>query len=301
MTFRRGMAAVTILAGAGCASAPKPLLCGTPPVVEQLTLQSRDASLRAVLHRPDAPGRHAAVVLVHGSGPMTADQMLRWTSQRFIDMGIAVLAYDKRGVGGSSGTYSVIGPANSDHMFSLLADDALAGIAALKAMPAIDGTQLGLFGNSQGGWIAPVAAARSSDVGFFISLSGPAVTVGEENAYSFLAGADPGSRQGLSDAEIETQFAAFTGPHGFDPMPVLRTLATPSLWIVGEHDRSIPVKRTLENLEMLARDEGRPITVHTAASADHGMRVTGSGRPYDFWTPLRDWLQARLTVRPCAR
>lgn len=299
MTRRYGLAAAILVTWAGCASAPAPLPCGTPPAVEQLTLQSREASLRAVLHRPDAPGRHPAVVLVHGSGQVTADHMLRWTSQRFIDMGIAVLAYDKRGVGESSGFYTGIGPANSDHMFSLLADDALAGIAALKAMPAIDGAQLGLFGSSQGGWIAPLAASRGPDVRFVISLSGPAVTVGEENAYSFLAGADPGSRQGLSDAEIEAQFARFTGPHGYDPFPVLRSLETPSLWIIGERDRSIPVRKTLDNLGLLVRDDARPITIHAAAAADHGMRDTGNGSPYDFWTPIREWLRSRVTVRAC--
>ena len=232
---------------------------------DPLILESRGAKLAATVRLPDsgvgagakaaAAGqvRYPGAVLVHGSGRVTGHELLNSAGRRLTAMGFAVLAYDKRGVGGSTGEYTSIGPANSDRMFGLLADDALAGIAALKARRDIDASRVGLVGFSQAGWIMPLAASRSRDVSFVVIISGPAVSVGEEIAYSNLAGEDPGSEQGIADAEIERRMGTFKGPHGYDPVPVLRTLSTPSLWILGEKDRSIPLARTVATLNDLAR------------------------------------------------
>src|SRR4051794_33792490 len=63
---------------------------------------NRDVRLAGTLVLPAAPGPHAAVVLLHGSGPQKRDLfMARW----FAEQGIAALAYDKRGVGESAGDF----------------------------------------------------------------------------------------------------------------------------------------------------------------------------------------------------
>lgn len=206
-------------------------------------------------------------------------------------MGIAVLAYDKRGVGESTGEYSGVGPGNSVAMFDLLAADVIAGVETLARRRDIDPRRIGLVGNSQGGWIAPLAASKSRDIAFVVSLSGPAVTVGEEIAYSNLAGADPGSQQGLADAEIDRRFRAFTGPHGYDPVPVLRALQTPTLWVLGERDRSLPVARSIENLERIKADDRRPITIQVIPGADHGLRNPSTGERPDIWSLVAAWLR----------
>ena len=211
-------------------------------------------------------------------------------------MGFAVFAYDKRGVGRSGGQYSGIGPGNRDSMFDLLAADAVAGVEFLKARREIDRSRIGLFGYSQAGWIAPLAAARSSDVRFVILVSGPAVTVGEENAYSDLAGADPGSRQGLPDAEIEREFAAFNGSHGYDPAPAIRSMSAPSLWLLGAKDRSIPVRRTVGNLERIRSETGRPISIHVFPEVDHSLRNPGTGEWTDYWPIVTSWLQKERVI-----
>jgi hypothetical protein len=212
-------------------------------------------------------------------------------------MGFAVLAYDKRGVGGSTGEYTSIGPANSDRMFGLLADDALAGIAALRKRSDIDGSRVGLVGFSQAGWIMPLAASRSRDVTFVVIVSGPAVSVGEEIAYSNLAGEDPGSEQGISDEEIDRRMRAFKGPHGYDPGPVLAALTTPSMWILGEKDRSIPLVRTVAALNDLARTRGRPIAVHLIPGVNHRLIDPSTGRQPDIWRPMEDWFRAHRVLR----
>jgi dipeptidyl aminopeptidase/acylaminoacyl peptidase len=265
----------------------------------ELTLPSGDARLAATLVLPE--GRrppYPAVVLVHGSGRMTAQDLLKGTGARLTRLGLAVLAYDKRGVGRSTGEYASIGPANSTRMFELLAADALAGTAALKARRDIDPQRIGLLGISQGGWIAPLAATRSADVAFVVTISGPAVSVGEEIAYSRLAGEDPGSVQGLSESEVTERMRAFQGPHGYDPAPTLATMRVPSLWIIGERDRSIPVRRTLEVLGHVKERHGRPITTHVIPGVNHGLRDPVTGAQPDIWGAVADWLTRQGVVRP---
>jgi dipeptidyl aminopeptidase/acylaminoacyl peptidase len=280
------------------------IACATPGEGEQrietLSLVSRDARLAATLYLPAGRRPVPGVVLVHGSGPMTAERIASGNAERLLAAGLAVLAYDKRGVGQSTGRYTGVGPANSVAMFDLLAADALAGVEALARHPEIDAGRIGLVGISQGGWIAPLAASRSDTVAFVVSLSGPAVTVGEENEYSRLAGADPGSVKGLSEAEIDRAYRAFTGPHGFDPAAAIRAMRCPSLWILGARDRSIPVAHSIANLERVQRELARPITIHVVEGADHGLRNPASRQPPDFWRVLREWLSARRLTNGAA-
>lgn len=271
---------------------------GVLPLPRELVLRSGDARLAAIVQVPESDrAPFPAVVLVHGSGRVTAREMLEGAGSRLNELGLAALAYDKRGVGSSTGEYSSIGPANSERMFDLLGADALAAVAALRARRDIDRKRIGLLGISQGGWIAPLAASRSADVAFVISISGPAVSVGEEIAYSRLAGDDPGSEQGLSDAEIDRRMALFRGPHGYDPVPVLRRLTVPSLWIVGERDRSIPVRRTVDTLDRLRRMDRRPITTYVVAGADHRLRNRDTSAQPDFWSEIERWLTAGGIIR----
>ena len=62
--------------------------------------------------------------------------------------GLAVLTYDKRGVGDSGGVYQEYA---SESNLSLLAQDALAGVNYLKGRPEIDSRRIGLIGASQAG------------------------------------------------------------------------------------------------------------------------------------------------------
>ena len=196
-----------------------------PPV--ELTVASRDATLATTMRFP-ATGRgpFPAIVLVHGSGPMTRDQ-LRPLAERFLSMGVAVLSYDKRGVGQSTGTYVNVGTARSVEVFGQLADDALACVEALQARQDVDARRIGLGGASQAGWIVPLAASRSRDVAFLVILSGPAVTVGEEIEYSRLAGSDPGSIRGWRMPRSTGACASLRGRTGTTPSPCWRSSPRP--------------------------------------------------------------------------
>ncbi len=115
-------------------------------------------------------GRHPAVVLFHGSGAQERDI---FTARWFADQGIAALAYDKRGVGESTGDFRAV-------PFMDLCDDGLAAIEYLKSRKEVDAKHIGVWGLSQGGWLGPLAASRSADVSFVIAVSGPGVSPGEQ-------------------------------------------------------------------------------------------------------------------------
>jgi len=135
---------------------------------EQVTFASGEATLAGSLRVPATPGRHPAAVYVHGSGPGTRNQ-ISLLAHFFLHRGVAVLGYDKRGVGQSTGDWRLID-------FPELASDALAAVNFLRGRPDIDPNRVGLYGISQGGWVVSLAASLSSDVAFFISHSGPGVS-----------------------------------------------------------------------------------------------------------------------------
>lgn len=131
--------------------------------------------LAGTLTVPDGGGPHPTVLMITGSGAQDRDESLLghqpfWVIADHLSRnGIAVLRVDDRGVGGSSGRVAM---STSDDF----AGDVLAGIAFLKEQPGIDARQIGLIGHSEGGIVAPIAAARSDDVAFIVLLAGSAMT-----------------------------------------------------------------------------------------------------------------------------
>jgi hypothetical protein len=60
--------------------------------------------------------------------------------------------------------------------YETLADDAIAARRALANVPRIDPAKIGFWGFSQGGWLAMLAAERSKNAAFAISVSAPLST-----------------------------------------------------------------------------------------------------------------------------
>jgi pimeloyl-ACP methyl ester carboxylesterase len=118
-----------------------------------LAFRSNDVTLRGKLLLPDCDGPHPAVVIVHGSGRESAVQTYAepWA---FAANGIAAFVFDKRGTGSSEGTFTMD--------FSVLADDVVQAVHALRSSGRVDPNRIGLAGYSQGGWVAPLAASRTN-------------------------------------------------------------------------------------------------------------------------------------------
>ena len=136
-------------------------------------------TLAATFTRPAAGGPFPAVILISGSGPYKRDRTgsghrpLAVLADHLTRSGIAVLLYDDRGAGASTGDFST---ATAEDF----ATDALAGVAYLRTRGDVDPGKIGLAGASEGGLIAPMAAVQSPDVSYIVLLAGPALS-GERN------------------------------------------------------------------------------------------------------------------------
>ena len=150
---------------------------GSPRVARRVEIEERedvrfsngDIRLAGTLISPNKAA--TALILVHGSGPENREFMLPF-ARFLIRRGIAVLGYDKRGVGESTGDWNTAS-------FEDLAGDVVAAFDYLKTRHDIDSGQIGLLGVSQAGWIVPIAAVRAKDIAFLISISGAAVPAAE--------------------------------------------------------------------------------------------------------------------------
>jgi pimeloyl-ACP methyl ester carboxylesterase len=130
--------------------------------------------LAGTLNVPNGKGPFPAVVLVSGTGHNTRDEDV-WSHKIFLVLadalsrkGIAVLRYDKRGVGGSAGNYDAATTVD-------FASDAEAAVTWLKAQPEIDPHHVGVLGHSEGGIIAPAVAAEDERVAFVVMIAGPTI------------------------------------------------------------------------------------------------------------------------------
>jgi len=257
---------------------------------EEFRFTSADGvSLAARLRLPVGPGPHPLLIAAHGSGRATRDHYEQISNALALN-GYAFLSYDKRGVGDSEGVYSGVGPGNSEVMFGLLSADIVAGAEHAAARDDIDGERIGVYGVSQGGWIGPVALARSDLLRYLVVISGTTVSVGSEIYYSQLTGETEGAGARGDAADLSAQMAAFAGPHGFDPLPVLEALDRPILWILGSGDRSIPIPETVARLEALVA-AGASIEVVVIPGVGHGMRNARSGVRQDNFPRIFGWLQ----------
>ena len=291
--FIMGIAMVLMAVGfSGCRDGNGiPVIEVTGPIAETITFQNGDVTLAGTLDLPAGEGPFPAIVTIHGSPPLTRNDIYNlYVSHFFVQHGFAVLRYDKRGAGESTGAYPEVGTETSEVNLNILADDALAGVKFLRNHNLINPSMIGVSGFSQGGWIAPLAASKSADVAFAIALSGPTCTVGQEIYYSDLVEDDKGKEEGISLKEASDMARDYTGPHGFDPLPSLRKLDTPSLWLFGDKDSSIPIPLSIEILDSLIADQGKDYSYIVYPNMNHGWRDEDTGQMYPVLYDTLNWL-----------
>jgi pimeloyl-ACP methyl ester carboxylesterase len=153
---------------------PKPPF---PYAIKDVTFENAAAKVKlaGTLTTPAGDGPFPAVVLVSGSGPQDRDETL-FDHKPFLVLadylsrrGIAVLRYDDRGVGQSTGTHGTATTAD-------FATDAWAAVEFLTKQPKIDRQRVGVMGHSEGGLVAPMVAADHPDaVAYIVLLAGPGV------------------------------------------------------------------------------------------------------------------------------
>ena len=138
------------------------------------TNEKEGNTLTGTLTIPKGKGPFPAMVLVSGSGQQNRDEELMnhrpfWVIADYCARhGIAVLRYDDRGMGGSTG--EVENATSLDFSY-----DAEAAFDFLRNRKEINALQIGILGHSEGGVINFMVSARRPEVAFLVSLAGPAV------------------------------------------------------------------------------------------------------------------------------
>ena len=273
-----------------------------PYVEEEVTFPggAEGIVLAGTLTLPEGDAPFPAALLIGGSGPQDRDDSLAnhrpflLIADALTRQGIAVLRYDKRGVGKSTG--------NPDTATTMdLASDAKAALAFLKTRKEIDGSRIGLLGHSEGAIIAPYLAGHSKEGKWLVLLAAPATT-GEKTllnqseligragglsdeqleaslgfdraAYALVRKEkDPnalaeklvalvretGLDAALPPAALETQLRMLASPWfrfflDYDPLPNLKAVNCPVLALYGQKDLQVAAKANLPLLQKTFHD-----------------------------------------------
>jgi pimeloyl-ACP methyl ester carboxylesterase len=136
--------------------------------VETLRVEHAGISLAASY----SPAGGTAIVALHGAGAGTREHFLyRHLHEVLPSAGIGVVTFDRRGEGESTGDAS-------RGRFQVQVEDTL---AVREAVPV---EKVGVWGVSQGGWIAPLAATQSDRIAFVVGVASTGVTPSVQMMYA---------------------------------------------------------------------------------------------------------------------
>ena len=284
---------------------------------ENVTFSNGEVRLAGTLTRPATAAPWPAIILVHGSNALTRDVFGPWV-RFFAGLGYAVLAFDKRGTGGSTGDWQ---QAN----FATLAGDVLAGVRLLQDREDILQDRIGLWGASQAGWIMPMVAVRAEDdIAFMIVHAGTGTTVREQGvlnlanelrfsglsersvavAMRYQALDDHFTKTGRgfegvksfyeanreaepwlweprpADAEFRTYFRMLMD---FDPAPYWPRVRCPVLFFYGELDANVPPAESWPPIEAgLRRGGNMDVTQVVLPGANHLLLSARTGATDEY-------------------
>ena len=255
--------------------------------------------LAGTIWLPDGPPR-GGLVMHPGSGPSNRSNDGYFTplGRALIAAGYAVSSYDKRGVGESTGRWE-------DAPIETQAHDLIAAHAELSAVEELAGLPVGVFGHSQGGWVALDATSREAGIDFVILNSGPAVSPAAQERFAaeqvlLLGGADEVEvEQSLARYDLTIRLARARAPFSeiaprraeldpyapsdewgwhfwtsildFQPRKALANIHVPILTLWGEDDRLVPVEDSIAVLRSMVPPTR--LDVHVFPGADHRLQV----------------------------
>ncbi|MEV4150180.1 alpha/beta hydrolase [Amycolatopsis sp. NPDC049691] len=233
-----------------------------------VTFTNGGVTLHGSVVAPPGGTKLPGLVMVHGSGAHSREDY-RDQAEAFARQGIATLIYDKRTEGYSQFSRS----------YSTLADDALAAVEALRKRPEVDPSRVGVWGLSEGGWVAPLAASRSADVAFVVTLGANGVEPSRQQAWAIenqLRQLDmTGSMVRMASSTMMRQLVGggiFPEAH-YDPVPVLKSLRQPVLGLWGAKDVLTPPGEAVR----IFRESLGKYTLRVFPDAQHQLRRTTDG------------------------
>jgi pimeloyl-ACP methyl ester carboxylesterase len=306
----------------GKALVPKSVLKN---IETELVITTKDGvKLQATVSKPQATGKLPLIILLHGSGDDTRqNEYYQLLQTKFNEIGFAVLMYDKRGCGSSTGSWIQV-------PFSVLKDDALEVFRKVNGDSSY--TKIGFWGGSEGSCLALWAAAEEPRVNFVVGQSFTAMPFVEQNAYQTNLAITALSKGNAADinARMDVQDLMYryarTGqgysdyvaavnslrdkpwfsktlsePMGaFDPWwkwyktkmdvsPIrfLRIVKVPVLFVWGALDELVPVEKSYQMVKELSG--GKNITYKIFDQAGHNL-FTSAGAPLHIGF-LQEWLK----------
>ncbi len=149
---------------------------------EEVTFKNTNAGneLAGTLTLPSNGQVSKIVILISGSGPQDRNEEIQQFNHRpflvwsdyLTRKGIAVLRYDDRGVGKSTGDFAKATTAD-------FAEDVESAVDFIKSRPDLKSLKIGLMGHSEGGMIAPIVASKNPSVKFMVLLAGPGIPISD--------------------------------------------------------------------------------------------------------------------------
>ncbi|WP_432979896.1 alpha/beta hydrolase family protein [Dactylosporangium sp. CA-233914] len=271
----------------------------------EVTFTGRDGVVLhgTVLAPAGASGDRPGVVMLEGAGNRGRGY-LRPDAEAYARHGIVTLIYDKRTKG-----YSLL-----HRDYSVLADDALAGLALLRGRAGVDPARVGLWALSEGAFVAPIAAARSADVAFLVTVGAVGPTPAAQTAWAYdeylrHAGVSGAVSRALRTAVLPAAIAAGLFPEaGFDPAPVWRQVRQPVLAEWGELDRDSVPAESVRIIRAALRDGGNArYRIRIVPGVNHNLHATaaeGFDRRADLLAGYGDaeaaWIESGFEPGPAA-
>jgi len=258
-------------------------------------------ALDAALTLPAGSGPHPALIALHPAGDRSRDQYLfRHLATVLPQRGIAVLRFDRRG---------------DDVPLEDQAADTASAIAKLREREDIDAERIGLWGFSQGAWVAPLVAGESREVAFLVLLASTGVSPAEQMLYGTTkhareAGFGLDAERGIvalrrtvdewrrGNVSRDTAQAAVDAASGqpwfahawvqrtlgdgiwpnmdFDPEPVFSRVRVPVLLFYGDDDEWQPIERSIAAWRRAAARAANPdVTIVRLAGTRHAPTLGG--------------------------
>lgn len=258
-------------------------------------------ALDAALTLPAGPGPHPALIALHPAADRSRDQYLfRHLAAVLPPRGIAVLRYDRRG---------------DDVPLEQQAADTASAIATLRSREDIDAARIGLWGFSQGAWVAPLVAVESRQVAFLVLIASTGVSPSEQMLYgttrhareagfaldaeraivalrrtvdewrrgnvtreSAQAAVDAASDEPwFEHAWVRRTLGDSNWPDmDFDPEPVFSRVRVPVLLFYGDDDEWQPIERSMAAWRRAAaRAANRDVTIVRLAGTRHAPTLHG--------------------------
>ena len=299
-----------------------------PYVEEEVEFVNEKAGayLAGTLTLPKGAKQVPALVLISGAGAQDRDATIlahrpfRVLADYLTRCGFAVLRYDDRGAGASTGDRTQATSAD-------YADDALTGVEFLRSHPGIDPQSVGLVGHSEGGTIAMLAAAASPSVAFIVMMGTPGLPGIEYNqqfeestgralgqteeqlaakcafqkrVLGVVSGATDLEKArselreiyrelpGVPEARVNATIDHLLSPWfrfnlSLDPSDTLQQVRCPVLAIFGELDVQVPPEGNLEAIRSALEKAGNPrYRVVEIPQLNHFFQTAKTGSPLEY-------------------